>query len=156
VSEDRAPVPGAPVPARPGYRSTNIWSTRRGGSTTDGDGLAAIAGVLPPIGGTVLRVIDYPPSPSDPEERRQQASASLRALFPDASHDETAGDKPGMHTTATVDYAICLAGTMTAILDECEVELNAGDILIQRGTAHGWVNNSGEMARMAYVLIDPS
>ena len=49
-----------------------------------------------------------------------------------------------MHKTETVDYAIVLHGSMIAILDDCETEMQAGDILIQRGTNHAWSNPLGQ------------
>jgi quercetin dioxygenase-like cupin family protein len=53
-----------------------------------------------------------------------------------------------------VDYAIVLFGQMTAILEKEETILNAGDVLIQRGTNHAWTNRSGQPARIAFILID--
>jgi hypothetical protein len=43
---------------------------------------------------------------------------------------------------------------MTAILEKEETILNAGDVLIQRGTNHAWTNRSGKPARIAFILID--
>ena len=40
------------------------------------------------------------------------------------------------------------------LLDEGEVTLKAGDVLIQLGTNHAWSNRSGKVAKMLYVLID--
>ncbi len=59
-----------------------------------------------------------------------------------------------MHTTDTIDYAILLQGQLVAVMDEDETVMNAGDILIQRGTSHAWANRSGEMARICFVLTD--
>jgi uncharacterized cupin superfamily protein len=59
-----------------------------------------------------------------------------------------------MHKTETVDYAIVLAGEITAVMDDGETVLKAGDILVQRGTNHGWANRSGKPCRIAFVLID--
>ncbi len=61
---------------------------------------------------------------------------------------------PGFHKTASLDYAIVLSGEIYALLDEGEVLLRAGDVLIQRGTNHAWSNRTGEPARVAFVLID--
>ena len=139
---------------RPGFRSDNVWRTVSGPTlVTATDTILEHTGVMPPQGGTVLRVIDFPPRPTDPEERRRQASASLRALFPDAQHEATHA-KPGMHLTQTIDYAIVLQGTITAVLDEDETDLNAGDILIQRATNHAWENRTENTTRVAFVLVD--
>jgi quercetin dioxygenase-like cupin family protein len=47
-----------------------------------------------------------------------------------------------------------LEGEITMLLDEEDVVLKAGDIVIQRGTNHAWSNLSGKPVRMLYVLID--
>jgi hypothetical protein len=142
------------VAERPGYRSTNIWVTSETPARIAAPDLApAQRGVLPPGTGTVLRIIDYPPEPADPAERRRQVAASFAQMFPDAEH-RIDDQHPGMHKTATVDYAIVLAGEIVAILDEGETVLRAGDVLIQRGTSHAWANRSGQPARICFVLID--
>ena len=142
------------TPGRPGYRNANIWRTVDAPTDVNAvDTITTQAGVMPPQNGTVLRVIDFPPRPADPEERRRQASASLTGLFADAAHNST-HQQPGMHLTRTIDYAIVLNGTITAIMDNDETDLNAGDILIQRATNHAWENRTNAMARVAFILID--
>ena len=111
-------------------------------------------GILPPKGGTILRIIDFPPEPSDPEERRRRIAATFGDIFKDASHDKREGKHPGMHRTQTVDYAIVLEGEIWAVMDQDETLLRAGDVLIQRGTNHAWANRSNATARIAFVLID--
>jgi quercetin dioxygenase-like cupin family protein len=59
-----------------------------------------------------------------------------------------------MHTTRTVDYIIVLSGRVTLLLDKGEVELRPFDVVVQRGTNHGWVNRGTEPAVMAAILID--
>jgi len=59
-----------------------------------------------------------------------------------------------MHRTETVDYAVVLSGEITMLLDHSEVELKAGDIVVQVGTNHAWSNRSGKPCRMLFVLID--
>jgi quercetin dioxygenase-like cupin family protein len=59
-----------------------------------------------------------------------------------------------MHRTETVDYGIVLDGEVFLILDDSEVHLKAGDVVIQRGTLHAWANRSNKLARMAFVLVD--
>jgi uncharacterized cupin superfamily protein len=54
----------------------------------------------------------------------------------------------------TIDYAILLSGEMVAVMEQGEVIMRAGDVLIQRGTNHAWSNRSGRPARMAFILID--
>ncbi|KAM5353722.1 hypothetical protein ACJ41O_000372 [Fusarium nematophilum] len=77
-------------------------------------------------GGSVLRYVDYSPRSSSP-----------------------------MHRTVSCDYAVVLAGEMACLLDSGESRvLRPGDVLIQRGTMHQWINNGEGWARMLYVLID--
>lgn len=59
-----------------------------------------------------------------------------------------------MHRTETVDYAVVLQGELTMLLDDSEVTLRAGDVAIQRGTNHAWVNRSDTKCRVLFVLID--
>ena len=59
-----------------------------------------------------------------------------------------------MHRTETIDYAIVLSGEIVMLLDEGEVVLRAGDILVQCGTNHAWVNRSNAAAVVVFVLID--
>ncbi len=143
------------VSERPGYRVTNIWRTTESPvMVSASDSITNHQGVLPPQSGSVLRVIDYPPEPKDPLEVKRLQDATFASLYPDAGHDLHPGDHPGMHITQTVDYAIVLAGEITAILETEETVLRAGDILIQRGTNHAWANRSDYPARIAFILID--
>jgi quercetin dioxygenase-like cupin family protein len=59
-----------------------------------------------------------------------------------------------MHTTRTIDYVILLSGRVTLLLDKGEVDLKPFDVVVQRGTNHGWVNRGTEPALFAAVLID--
>ena len=57
------------------------------------------------------------------------------------------------HRTDTIDYGIVISGEMCMQLDEGEVHLKAGDVVIQRGTIHNWVNRGTERCVMAFILI---
>lgn len=61
---------------------------------------------------------------------------------------------PGFHKTSSVDYAIVLSGEIYALMDEGEVLLKAGDVLVQRGTNHAWSNRTDAPACLAFVLVD--
>ena len=61
---------------------------------------------------------------------------------------------PGFHKTDSIDYAIVLSGEIWALMDEGEVLLKAGDVLIQRGTNHAWSNRTEQPCCVAFVLID--
>lgn len=154
--EEDGPSPAIKtIAVRPDYAVTNIWRT--GESLSDifaGDDIVDHSGVMPPQKGTVIRAIDIPPEPKDPEEFREIMEKTFKTLYPDADHAPSDQRHFGMHKTTTVDYAIIVEGELTAIMDEDETVLKAGDILIQRGTNHGWANRSDAMCRVVFVLVD--
>ena len=59
----------------------------------------------------------------------------------------------GMHATRTVDFAFIMRGEMTCVLDDGEVTLRAGDVIVQRGGRHAWSNRSGEPAQIGFVMV---
>jgi uncharacterized cupin superfamily protein len=59
-----------------------------------------------------------------------------------------------MHRTKTLDYVLVIEGEAVLILDDTEVVLNKGDVVVQRGTDHAWENRSDKVARMAFLHID--
>jgi Cupin domain len=143
------------VAARPGYRAVNVWRTEQTPAKIGApDSTEKHQGILPPTGGTILRIIDFPPEPQDEGELQRQLDSTFGGIYKDAAHDRRAGKHPGMHRTETVDYAIVLEGEIWAVMDEGETLMRAGDVLIQRGTNHAWANRSNATARIAFVLID--
>ena len=144
------------VAERPGYRVTNLWRTTPSGTALTSDSIVEHTGVLPPAGGTVVRIIDWPAEPEDPAELRRLMDKTFASMYPDAHRDVKPGEHPGMHTTDTVDYAIVLEGEIVAIMEEGETVMRQGDVLIQRGTAHAWANRSGKPVKVAFILIDAS
>ncbi|CAI9401522.1 cupin domain-containing protein [Nocardioides sp. T2.26MG-1] len=69
-------------------------------------------------------------------------------------HLDERGLQSPVHRTATVDYGIVLSGEITLVLDDSEVTLRAGDVVVQRGTDHAWANRGTEPARVVFVLVD--
>ena len=63
------------------------------------------------------------------------------------------GVVPRRHRTDSVDYAVVMSGSIDMELDGQTVTLNAGDVLIQRGTIHNWVNRGTEPCMIAFVLV---
>jgi len=61
---------------------------------------------------------------------------------------------PMMHRTRSVDYAIIMSGEIDMLLDEGEVHLKAGDVVVQQATNHAWVNRGKEICRVAFILMD--
>ncbi len=60
-----------------------------------------------------------------------------------------------MHRTLSLDYGVVLEGEIVLELDNKEqVTLQAGDVAVQRGTIHAWVNETNQWTRMVFVLLD--
>jgi hypothetical protein len=114
------------------------------------------SGTAPPKGGTVIRVVDLPPEgPDGPRFDKEQS----RELFSAVGLAENAdrhkpGRHPLMHRTASIDYGIVLSGEIVLLLDDSEVHLKTGDVVVQRGTVHAWTNRTNEICRMAFILTD--
>jgi hypothetical protein len=135
---------------------TELWETRA--APADNGGNAEVTDhpfkLTPPPHGTVFRIIEYPP-----DNQRLAALQAQRASADDGSGHGDAFDRgrprhPGFHKTNSVDYAIVLSGEIFALMDDGEVLLRAGDVLIQRGTNHAWSNRTDAPAYLAFVLID--
>ncbi|MEV6303361.1 cupin domain-containing protein [Actinoplanes sp. NPDC051861] len=69
-------------------------------------------------------------------------------------HLDSRGLQSPVHRTASIDYGIVLEGEITLILDDSEVTLRAGDVVVQRGTDHAWANRGEVTARVVFVLVD--
>jgi hypothetical protein len=64
------------------------------------------------------------------------------------------GQRTVMHRTRTLDYVVVIEGELTLILDDSEVTLKPGEVVVQRGTDHAWENRSDRVARAAFLHID--
>jgi mannose-6-phosphate isomerase-like protein (cupin superfamily) len=64
------------------------------------------------------------------------------------------GKRTVMHRTRTLDYVVVIEGELVLILDDSEVILTPGDVVVQRGTDHAWENRSATIARAAFFHID--
>ncbi len=144
------------VPERPGFRVVKMCGVRKSPPP---------AFPLPtrrwPRRASSLRLVgpfyaswDFPPEPQDPAELKASHDATFKGALNEAHRDHAAQKHPGMHETATLDYAIVLEGEVWSVMDEGETLLHAGDVLIQRGTNHCWANRSTRTARVAFILID--
>src|SRR5690242_5936333 len=112
-----------------------IWSTNASPaplSAAEAEPTHGLLELAPKSHGTVIRILDFLPGFSE----------------------ESSGTRPFVHRTETVDYGIVLEGEIFLLLDDSEVHLKAGDVVVQRGTDHAWENRSDRPARMAFVLVD--
>jgi len=64
------------------------------------------------------------------------------------------GHRTVMHRTRTLDYVVVIEGEVVLLLDDSEVILGPGDVVVQRGTNHAWENRSDSIARCAFFHID--
>jgi mannose-6-phosphate isomerase-like protein (cupin superfamily) len=69
-------------------------------------------------------------------------------------HLDERGLQSPVHRTESIDYGIVLEGEITLVLDDSEVTLYAGDVVVQRGTDHAWANRSDAVTRVAFILVD--
>ncbi|MBI4190110.1 MAG: cupin domain-containing protein [Betaproteobacteria bacterium] len=146
-------------PLLPGHRSTDIWKTHAAPVpifATEVDPTPGPRTLHPPPQGTVIRIAEIAPESEKirnltPEQAREFFKASRNEA---ASTYERGGRHPMMHRTETIDYAVVLDGEITLLLDDEDVQLKTGDVVIQRGTNHAWSNRSGKPVRMLYILID--
>jgi quercetin dioxygenase-like cupin family protein len=146
-------------PARPGYRGTEIWKTSAMPAPItreEDDPTLGPRQMLPPKGGTLIRVTELGP---ETDELRNLSGETVRSLFATAGAEQVSTFKPGarhplMHRTETIDYAVVLEGEITLVLDDQDLVLRQGDVVIQRGNNHSWSNRSGKMVRMLYILVD--
>ena len=138
----------------PAYWSTLIWETDKAPASNRGNEDTAPAGKRVPTpprhrGGTVFRVSDIPPD-------SEYGDTTKVDIAVQGAHTNEEGRKRHFlfHKTDSVDYAIVLEGEIWAMMDEGEVLMKQGDVLVQRGTHHSWANRSDKMCRMAFILID--
>ena len=64
------------------------------------------------------------------------------------------GKRTVMHRTQTLDYVVVIEGELVLVLDDSEVTLKQGDVVVQRGTDHAWENRSDELARAVFMHLD--
>jgi len=143
--------------AIPGMIFHEVWETR-GAPTPVDNGPDPTCGPLShqaPAAGALIRFVDFPPDSS----YLAQAEARMKQLFTEVNDVEALTVKadsphPMMHRSEAVDYGVVIEGEMTLVLDDTEVRLTPGSVVVQRGTNHAWANRSDKPCRMLYVQID--
>ena len=113
------------ISRRPSHASCVVWSTGEfpADNADERDGAAREVATTDP-NGTVFRIVEYGP-----------------------------GVAPRNHRIESIDYAVVLAGEIDMELDGETVQVRAGDVLVQRGTVHNWVNRGVEPCVIAFVLV---
>ncbi len=116
------------VSNRPGHDSIVVWTTDASPAdfSDPRDGADWEVGRPPIPNGSIFRIIEYAP-----------------------------GVESRMHRTDTVDYVVIMSGEIDMRLDDGEeVHLKAGDVLVQRGTNHDWINRGDAPCVIAFALLD--
>jgi mannose-6-phosphate isomerase-like protein (cupin superfamily) len=142
------PAPNRKVRQASGLVSTLLWVTEESPADISGsaDRAEREIGVPPPSRGSVFRVVEFPP-----DRKEMSREAVLREM---GLSNQASARHAGMHRTRSIDYAVVMEGEIDMLLDESEVHLAAGDVLVQQGTNHAWVNRGSRRCRIAFVLID--
>jgi quercetin dioxygenase-like cupin family protein len=114
------------ISSRPGQAACVVWTTESFPVNNMGDADEGLRQVGTTLkNGTVFRVVEFGP-----------------------------GVAPRNHRTDSIDYAVVLSGEIDMELTDSVVHLKAGDVLVQRGTIHNWVNRGTQPCVIAFVLID--
>ena len=140
------------LPSAPGLRVTDLWETTTAPAdlSSNADPVARPVHLEPARTGTICRVVELPP---DAAISKNADSREMFAALGAGHTVDTSSSTAMMHKTASVDYAIVLSGEVWAVMDEGETRMQAGDVLIQRGTNHAWSNRSNAPAMVAFILV---
>jgi mannose-6-phosphate isomerase-like protein (cupin superfamily) len=113
------------ISLRPGAESSVIWSTEGFPLSNEGSDDPSHKKIATTIdNGTVFRIVSFGP-----------------------------GVTPRNHRTDSIDYAVVMSGEIDMELDIGSVHLKAGDVLVQRGTIHNWINKATAPCVIAFILI---
>ena len=159
VLTSNGPLPNVTeIHALPGTIFHEVWCTTGAPAPVDNGADPTIGPLMlgPPKHGTRIRFVDIPP---DTEDYLAHGAARMKSAFEqigDVAASTVRDDSPHplMHRTESVDYGVVIEGEMTLILDDSEVLLKPGSVVVQRGTNHAWANRSGRLCRMLFVLVD--
>ena len=110
---------------RPGATGLNVWTTEGFPASNHGAEDAGLRKVGTTLpDGTIFRILEFAP-----------------------------GLAPRNHRTDSIDYIVVLSGEIDMELDDTVVHLRAGDVMVQRGTIHNWVNRGTAPCVLAVILI---
>ena len=111
---------------RPGTQASVVWTTQGFPVNNDtSEDTSGNATGTTLAGGTVFRIVEFGP-----------------------------GNTPRNHRTDSIDYAVVMSGEIDMEMDGAMIHIKAGDVLVQRGTVHNWINSGTEPCIIAFSLID--
>ena len=142
----------------PGTVFHEVWATKDSPAPIDNgsDPTLSPPVLLPPRFGTHFLFVDFPPETPELLVRGTSNARDAFAQIGDSAASTAGADSPHplMHRTESVDYGCVIEGEITLLLDDSEVLLARGSVVVQRGTNHAWANRSGQPCRMLFVLLD--
>jgi mannose-6-phosphate isomerase-like protein (cupin superfamily) len=139
---------------RAGNASTLLWVSDETPARVSGseDRAAREIGVPPPRRGTIFRLAEFPPGVGG-EVRDNEAVLRDFGIGPDVKRGHPPRH-PAIHRTRSLDYVVVLEGEIDLLLDDRDVRLTAGDVIVQQATNHAWINRGTTTCRLAMVFID--
>jgi mannose-6-phosphate isomerase-like protein (cupin superfamily) len=137
----------------PGVIATNFWITDSypPGLLKD-DPSGRPIGTAPPDNGTKFRVVEF--APLDAAAEARLPAEMIAKGIANAPKRGIPVKHPLMHRTRSLDYAVILSGEIDMMLDDANVHLKPGDVIVQQATNHAWVNHGKEPCRILFVLMD--
>lgn len=141
-------------PNRPGVTLTNLWLSNGHPAEYDGPTETCSGPFIlhPPADGCVFRTVEF--EPEDPDVIATLDGKAAFAEMGAAANIVEGARHPFMHRTDSIDFAVILQGEILMLMDETEVHLKAGDVVVQRGTNHAWSNRFDKTCIIAFVLVD--
>ena len=137
----------------PGINATNFWITDTyPPALTKDDPSGRQIGTAPPDNGTKFRVVEFPPL--DAATEAKMPPQMLQKGITNSPAKGIPVKHPLMHRTRSLDYAVILSGEIDMMLDDGDVHLSQGDVIVQQATNHAWVNRGKEPCRILFVLMD--
>ena len=114
------------VSGRPGANACVVWTTEGFPANNDGAADEGLRKVGTTLkNGSIFRIIEFSP-----------------------------GVQARNHRTDSIDYIVVISGEIDMELDDSRVHLKAGDVMVQRGTMHNWINRGTAPCVLAVVLVD--
>lgn len=154
VFADEQPAPADTVL---GLEIHNIWGTGDDGVPFVGAGNntnTTSFPFFPGPGGTRFVVARFPSESAEPPDGDPEAAAADAERRQPGLVGAFEPDVPGMHTTDSIDYGVCVDGELFLELDDgAEMHVTPGTCVVQRGTRHAWRNRGDRPCTMVFILV---
>lgn len=133
-------------PARPGYRSTKIWATlstpANFNEKAEDESNSYQHSLIPPKSGSICRFVQIPPDNSYKKVTNEDVKSFYESMNSENLLNSQNTKHPYMHKKNSLDYVYVMSGSITLILDDEEIDLEAGDTVVNIAANHAWSNNS--------------